>query len=205
MDQIVDFLIDYYGPIPYIAIFLILLGCGLGLPMPEDITLIAGGILTYYGVCEIKLMIAVGLFGVLVGDSIVFYLGSHFGRKLLKRWPFRLIIDETKIESIRRRLHRHGGKVLFSARFMPGVRSTVFFVSGMLHIPYRKLLLYDGIAALISVPAIVFSVYYFGDYIEHVIRLIKKVEGGIVMVIAALAIFFIVRHYQKKKKERAGV
>ena len=88
---------------------------------------------------------------------------------------------------------------------MPGVRSTVFFVSGMLHIPYRKLLLYDGIAALISVPAIVFSVYYFGDYIEHVIRLIKKVEGGIVMVIAALAIFFIVRHYQKKKKERAGV
>ena len=201
MDQIVDFLIDYYGPIPYIAIFVILLGCGLGLPMPEDITLIAGGILTYYGVCEIKLMIAVGLLGVIVGDSVVFYLGHHFGRRLLKRWPFRLIIDETKIENIRCRLHDHGGKLLFSARFMPGVRSTVFFVSGMLHIPYRKLLLYDGLAALISVPAIVFSVYYFGDYVEHVIRMIKKVEGGIVFVIVAVALFFVVRHYQKKKKK----
>ncbi|MBU6152947.1 MAG: hypothetical protein KGP28_01475, partial [Bdellovibrionales bacterium] len=56
---IVDFLIDYYGPIPYLAIFLILLACGLGVPIPEDITLIAGGILTYYGVCDVWLMIGV--------------------------------------------------------------------------------------------------------------------------------------------------
>jgi len=202
MDFIVDFLIDYYGPIPYLAIFLILLACGIGIPIPEDITLIAGGILTYYGVCDIRIMMVVGLFGVIIGDSFMFWLGHHYGRRLAKKWPFRMFIDEQKIESIRRKLKNHGGKLLFSARFMPGLRSTVFFATGMLHFPYRKLLVYDGLAAFISVPTIIFSVYYFGDYIEHVIRMIKKVEGGIFGVILLVVLLVALKYYLKKKRMR---
>lgn len=200
MDLIVDFLIDFYGPLPYFFIFLILLACGLGVPIPEDITLIAGGILAYYGVCDVWIMILVGLFGVMIGDSFVYWLGFHYGRRLVKRWPFRLFIDEEKIERIRLQLHTHGGKLLFTARFMPGVRSTVFFSSGLLHLPYSKLLWFDGMAALISVPAIVYSVYYFGDYIEQVVRTIKRVEGGIVGVIAAVILIFGIRFLVKKRR-----
>ncbi len=201
MDLIVDFLIDYYGPIPYLVIFLILLACGLGIPIPEDITLIAGGILTYYGVCDVWIMIAVGLLGVMVGDSFIFWLGHKYGRKLLKKRPFRYFLDENKVEEIRKRLESHGGKLLFSARFMPGLRSTIFFASGLLHLPYRKLLIYDGGAALISVPAIVYSVYYFGDFLESVIAWIKKVEGGIVGVIALGVIYFGVKWWLKHRKK----
>jgi membrane protein DedA with SNARE-associated domain len=204
MDFIVDLLIDYYGPIPYLAIFVILLLCGLGVPVPEDITLIAGGILAYYGVCDVWIMIGVGLLGVLLGDSIVFYLGKRYGRRLLKKWPFRMFIDETKIQNIRGKLHHHGGKLLFTARFMPGLRSTVFFASGLLHFPYRKLIVYDGAAALISVPAIVYSVYYFGDYLEYVIRLIKRVEGGVAGVIAIAVIIITVKLWLNHKKKMAA-
>lgn len=202
MNYIVDFLIDYSnGPIPYLAIFLILLACGLGIPIPEDITLFAAGVLTYYGVCDVWVMIAVCLLGVLIGDSFVFWLGHRFGRRLLKKWPFRLFLDETKIHGVREKLHKNGGKLLFAARFMPGVRSTIFFTTGLLHLPYRNLLIYDGAAAVISVPAIVYSVYYFGDLLEHVIQMIKKVEGGILAIIVAVILFFIVRHFYKKRGE----
>lgn len=201
MNLIVDFLIDYAnGPIPYLVIFLILLACGLGIPIPEDITLFAAGVLTYYGVCDIWTMIFICLFGVMIGDSFVFWLGHHFGRRLLKKWPFRLFLNEDKIDGVRQKLKVHGGKLLFAARFMPGVRSTIFFTTGLLHLPFRNLLIYDGIAALISVPAIVFSVYYFGDLLEHVIDMIKKVEGGILAVIIAAILFFVIRHYYKKRK-----
>lgn len=197
---IVDFLIDYYGPIPYVVIFLILLACGLGIPIPEDITLIAGGILTYYGVCDVWLMIAVGMAGVLIGDSLVYFLGFKFGKRLMSKWPFRAFIDETRIEGIRVRLHEHGAKLLFSARFMPGVRSTVFFASGLLHYPYRKMILFDGLAALLSVPAIVYSVYYFGDFLESVIKWIKKVEGGIIAVIVLALVIVFLRIWSKHRK-----
>jgi len=202
MNYIVDFLIDYSnGPIPYLAIFLILLACGLGVPVPEDITLFAAGVLTYYGVCDVWIMIGICLLGVMIGDSFVFWLGHHYGRKLLKRWPFRLFLDEHKVEGIRKKLHHHGGKLLFAARFMPGVRSTVFFTTGLLHLPYRNLLIYDGLAALISVPAIIYSVYYFGDLLEHVIAMIKKVEGGILAVIIAVILFFVIKHFYGKKRK----
>jgi membrane protein DedA with SNARE-associated domain len=201
MNYIVDFLIDYSnGPIPYLAIFLILLACGLGIPIPEDITLFAAGVLTYYGVCDVWTMIAVCLIGVMIGDTFVFWLGHRFGRRLMAKWPFRLFLDEKKIETVREKLHAHGGKLLFSARFMPGFRATIFFTTGLLHMPYRTLLIYDGMAALISVPAIVYSVYYFGDLLEHVIAMIKKVEGGIVGVILLVVLFFVVRHFYRKKK-----
>ncbi len=201
MNLIVDFLIDYAnGPIPYLAIFLILLACGLGIPIPEDITLFAAGVLTYYGVCDVWVMIAVCLVGVMIGDSFVFWLGHHFGRRLLKKWPFRLFLNEEKVDGVRQKLEENGGKLLFAARFMPGVRSSIFFTTGLLHLPYRNLLIYDGLAALVSVPAIVYSVFYFGDLLEQVIKMIKKVEGGILAVIIALILFFVIRHYYKKRK-----
>jgi membrane protein DedA with SNARE-associated domain len=176
-----------------------LLLCGLGIPVPEDITLIAGGILTYYGVCDVWLMIGVSLLGVMIGDSFMYWLGHRYGRRLLQKWPFRLFLDESKIQGIRDRLLKHGPKLLFSARFMPGFRSTVFFSTGMLHFPYRNLLIYDGLAALISVPAIVYSVFYLGDYLEHVIRWIKKVEGGIIGVIVLVVLIFVIKLWREKK------
>ena len=201
MNLIVDYLIDYAnGPIPYLAIFLILLACGLGIPIPEDITLFAAGVLTYYGVCDVWTMIAVCLIGVMIGDTFVFWLGHHFGRRLIKKWPFQLFLDEEKIDGVRQKLKKHGGKLLFAARFMPGFRSTIFFTTGLLHLPYRNLLIYDGLAALVSVPAIVYSVYRFGDLLEYVIKMIKKVEGGIVGVIIVGILFFVARHYYKKRK-----
>ncbi len=203
MNFIVDFLIDYAGgPIPYLAIFVILLACGLGVPIPEDITLFAAGILAYYGICDIWTIIAVGLVGVLIGDTFVFWLGHKFGRRLLKKWPFKSFIDESKIELVKKKLHKHGGKLLFAARFMPGLRSTIFFATGLLHFPYRKLLIYDGAAALISVPAIIYSVYYFGDFLEYVIKMIKKVEGGILGVIVCAIIIIATKYYFSKREQR---
>ena len=204
MNYIVDFLIDYSnGPIPYLAIFLILLACGLGIPIPEDITLFAAGVLAYYGVCDVWTMIVFSLLGVMIGDSFVFWLGRHFGRRLILKWPFRLFLNEEKIVNVREKLQEHGGKLLFAARFMPGFRATIFFTTGLLHMPFRNLLIYDGLAAMISVPAIVYSVYYFGDLLEHVIAMIKKVEGGIVGVIVLVVLFFVVRHLYRKRQKQA--
>ncbi|MBS1959462.1 MAG: DedA family protein [Bdellovibrionales bacterium] len=202
MDIIIDFLIDH-PELAYPSVFFILLGCGMGVPIPEDITLFAAGLASYYGICDVWTMIGVALAGVLIGDSFIFWLGRKFGRRLMNKRPFRYFLDETKIEAIKKRLHNHGGKLLFSARFMPGLRSTIFFSSGMLHFPYRKLLMYDGGAALISVPAIVFSVFYFGDILEKVIHWIKKVEGGIVGAIVLVIAFIVFRWWWKKRKAAA--
>ena len=195
MDKIIDILLYFHGPAPYFLIFGILLICGLGLPIPEDITLFAAGLSAYYGLTQLWLVILISYCGVLFGDSVIFLLGSTYGRKLTKKWFFQQLLPEERLNSVRTEIHRRGNKLIFAARFMPGLRAPIFFSAGTLHLPYRVFLFYDGLAALISVPTIIGAVYYFGDELDHVIRVIQRVEHSIVFLIAAVILTMLAKWY----------
>ena len=190
MDFLVDYILNFYGPTPYLIIFFILMLCGLGLPIPEDVTLIVAGLISYYGVTSLGVTIGVSIVGVLIGDIIIFYLGAHFGRRLTKKWLFHKLLPDERLNEVKEKFHKKGNKLLFFARFMPGFRAPIFFSAGTLHIPFRTFISYDGVAALISVPFIVGMVYRFGDELDWVLQVIKKVEHGI--LIGIFSVFFII-------------
>jgi membrane protein DedA with SNARE-associated domain len=204
MDSLLDFLLSFYGPIPYAVVFGILLACGLGLPIPEDITLIAAGALAYYGVTDVWIMIYVSFAGVMIGDSFVFFLGKHYGRSLTKLWLFRRALSEERLLAASERFRSPKGSwLLFAARFMPGLRAPIFFSAGVLHVPYTRFLVQDGGAALLSVPAIVYATYYYGDYLEKVISTIKSAEYGILGVIGVVLAFTFWK-WKKSKRNPIG-
>lgn len=67
-----DILIAIFTDYGYFAVFFILLICGFGVPIPEDITLVAGGIIAGLGFADVHTMFAVGAVGVLIGDGTMF-------------------------------------------------------------------------------------------------------------------------------------
>jgi len=199
MEWITDWLVAHVsGWTAYGAVFLILLACGLGLPIPEDITLFAAGVLAYNSLVDVYGMILVSLIGVMVGDSFTFLLGYHYGSKLVKKWPFSSFITESRLILLQGKLHEQGSKVIFAARFMPGMRAAIFFSAGTLKLPFRVFFFYDGSAALISVPAIIYATYYFGEHLAYVLSVIRKVEYGIVGIIV---FFILVAIYKVKFKK----
>lgn len=200
MEQLVDYLLQMNEHTAMAAIFFILLACGLGVPIPEDITLIAAGLLAYYEVGSVWSMIIIGFLGVMIGDTIVFYIGHHYGKKILKKPFFKRFLPPEKYEEVSKTFKKRGKKILFAARFMPGLRAPMFFSAGSLGVPYYVFLLLDGSAALISVPAIVYSVYALGDEIDYVVHIIKKVQHGILFAIAAGILFFAGRWYVKHRR-----
>jgi membrane protein DedA with SNARE-associated domain len=202
MDRLLDFLLNFHGPTPYFVIFGILLGCGIGLPLPEDIILLTAGLLAYYGLTNVWLTIVVGLLGVTLGDTLIFWLGSHYGRRITKKWFFHKLLPDDRLLAVSRRFKRRGNRLIFAARFMPGLRAPIFFSAGTLHLPYRVFLFYDGMAALLSVPLIVGAVYYFGDNLDQVVQAIQKFEHGIVLVIAALMMIMFGKWYVTHRKLR---
>src|SRR3546814_8796489 len=68
-------------------LFIALMICGAGLPLPEDITLVAGGVIAGLGYANVHTMVALAMFGVLLGDSAIFMLGHHYGARILQ-WRF---------------------------------------------------------------------------------------------------------------------
>jgi len=204
MDRLVDFLLNFYGPTPYLIIVGILLLCGLGLPLPEDITLFAAGLLSYYGVTHVGWMIVICFVGILAGDSLTYYLGHHFGRKLTKKWIFHKLLPDDRLAAVQKRLREQGNRLIFAARFMPGLRAPIYFTAGTLHLPYRVFLFYDGAAALISVPAIIGAVYFFGDELDHVVRVIQRIEHGLGFVVVGGFFAILGKWYITHRKLKRG-
>lgn len=200
MDFLVDFLLNFYGPVHYLFIFAMLLLCGFGVPIPEDIALIVAGIISYYGLTDVHIMTIVGFLGVMIGDSLIFLLGQKYGMRLTRSGFFARLLSPERLETVGRTFRERGNKMLFAARFMPGLRMPMFFSAGTLGIPFRVFFFYDGLAALLSVPLIVYSVFYFGDRIEEVVRWIKRVEHGIIFVILAVIAFAVVKWALSKRK-----
>jgi len=202
IDSIIQAIQSIHEPYSYMLVFGVLLLCGFGLPVPEDITLIAGGLMAYYGRADVFVMIGTGLAGVMIGDGVMFHVGKRFGYRVFEwKWMAKILHAE-RLEAVKDKLKNHGYKVIFSARFMPGVRSLVFLSSGALGIPFRVFLLFDGMAALISVPAIVYSCFFFGSQINQAVGVIKNVEHGILAVIGLGILYFVVKYFLKKRRER---
>lgn len=200
MDALVDFLLNFYGPMPYLIVFGILLACGLGVPIPEDITLVVGGILAYYGVSNVWVMIVVCLAGVMIGDSLVFWLGAKYGRALTKKWFFHKVLPDERLDAVQGKFKQYGNKLIFAARFMPGLRAPIFFSAGVLHLPFSVFFLFDGVAALLSVPAIVGGVYLFGDEIDHFIKVMRSFEYGILAAIVTVILLLTLKWYLNHRK-----
>ena len=87
IDAIINWIQSIHEPYTYLLVFGILLLCGFGLPIPEDITLITGGLMAYYGKADVFVMIGVGLAGVMIGDGAMFQLGKRFGTRVFEwKW-----------------------------------------------------------------------------------------------------------------------
>ncbi len=185
----------------YLYAFGILILCGFGLPVPEDITLVAGGLVSGLGATNPHVMLAVCFAGVLLGDSIIYIAGKLFGYKIQKFKPIRKILSPRRFAQVQRQFAKYGIWVLFAARFMPGLRAPIFLVSGMSRrIPFIHFLMMDGLAALISVPVWVYLGYFFANQIPE---LLEKVKTGqsimhiIIGFIICIVLFFWGKHWLK--------
>lgn len=198
-------LISIFAQYDYIAVFCVLIACGLGVPIPEDIAIVAGGIIcglsvgTPYAV-NVNLMIVVSLSGVLIGDGIIFTLGRYLGSRVTRLPGLKHIITPENYAKIQEKAHKHGDKILFVARFLPGLRAPIFIISGISHrVSLLKFIVMDGAAALISVPALVYLGYYFAYDIGDVIGYIRKCEHFIFGVILISVMAFLVYKYIKNR------
>ncbi len=209
--DVVTYLLSLDAATIYAIAFGVLLLCGFGLPIPEDITLVLVGYMTFASMpdgsprphANVWVATTVGFLGAMIGDSIMFVLGRRFGHILEKIWPFRSLLADGRRELAEGFLKRNGPKVMFSARFMPGLRSVVFFVSGTMGIRYPQFIVFNGLAALISIPALVISAWYFGEQIELVITKARQAEHGILALIVGVFLIYLLKVWWKNRRERA--
>lgn len=198
----IDLLISIFSDYGYFAVFFILLLCGFGLPIPEDITLVTGGIIAGLGYADVHTMFLVCMAGVLIGDGTMFMLGRIFGQRILAFAPIRRIVTPKRFTQVQEKFVKYGNRVLFVARFLPGLRSPIFIIAGMSRrVKLWQFLIMDGIAACISVPIWV----YLGDYGAYnrdwLMKMIHRGQAGLWVIIGILVIFLLLKYFKHKRQK----
>lgn len=209
MEKFLDFLVYIPDVFDYLIIFGILIICGLGLPLPEDIPLIASGYLIWQGSLHWLPTLFVTISAVLIGDTILFWIGRKIGVRYLEKRRSTSWANPERIRKVETWFKKYGAGVIFLARFVMGLRSVVFLLAGAMRMKYWIFLSLDGLAALLSVPLWIALGYWlslhFGEdvsgFLRHAnnLKTIFTVAVVLAVVIVGVRIYFQVRKAQKAK------
>jgi membrane protein DedA with SNARE-associated domain len=155
----------------YLLIMLVLVLAGGGLPLPEEVPVVAAGVLSSTGQMHPGLAFAACLAGALLGDCVMYAIGRHFGRRVVREhrlWA-RFVHPEREAQ-IEHMLQVHGLKVFFLARFLVGLRSPVYLAAGVLRVPFRRFLFFDLLCATAVIGTFFGLSYCFGHAIARWVR-----------------------------------
>ena len=196
----------------YAAVFFVLVICGFGVPIPEDLTLVTGGVISGMGYTNPHMMFAVGMLGVLVGDGVMFAAGRIWGQKILRFKPIARIMTPKRYAQVQEKVDKYGNWVLFVARFLPGLRTAVFVTAGISRkVSYLRFIIMDGLAALISVPIWIYLGEYGAHNIDWLMAKMHSLQSGIFVIlgIGAAVVAWIwwkkrqrIQFYRSKLKEK---
>jgi membrane protein DedA with SNARE-associated domain len=204
--DLLQHLITIFAENGYVAVFIALMICGAGLPLPEDITLVAGGVIAGLGFANVHAMFALAMFGVLLGDSAIFLLGHHYGARILQ-WRFvARVLTPSRYAMVQEKFERYGNRMLFFARFLPGMRTTVYLTAGTTHrVSFLRFVLIDTLAALISVPFWVYLGFFGADNHDWLVKWIHRGQSSLWAMVGILVLVVLVLWWRRRHRGRCGL
>ena len=148
LQQFIGFLPD--GGSYLLLLFLIALAESLpmiGLLVPGSTLIVLAGFLSSHGKGSLLLLGVVTMGGAFLGDLFSFWLGSHYGAKLLKLRIFPR--HHQMVKRSERFFVAHGGKSIFFARFLGPIRGITPFIAGLSGMSGRPFCGYALVSAIL--------------------------------------------------------
>lgn len=188
--KIVNFIVEYFNLYGYYLVFFFLLAENtfmLGLLIPGETVLLLSSFLAAAGGLDIATVIGVASLAAILGNNAGYFIGREGGRRLMERVGSRWLSPE-RIRAAEEYFDRHGQKTVFIGRFVAGVRTFVPVLAGASKMPYSKFLLYTVASVVLWTAAIGLLGYFFGQNAGLLLKIIKRTELAIlVLVLIALA------------------
>ena len=175
-----------YGPM---LVFVLLLLSGIGIPVGEDIVNIPAGFLVGNGTFPGLPTFLAAYFGVLFGDCMWFFVCRRFGTPLLHKNWFKRIAHPRRLLEVKHQFEHKGLWVLVIARFIPGGRTPVITMAGLMHMRWRDFLLAEAPSVAITAPLQVGLGYLIGRGLSdsNTAEMVLSIVG-LIFVIFALSL-----------------
>jgi membrane protein DedA with SNARE-associated domain len=176
----IEGVIEYFS---YGGLLVVLLLGSLGLPIPEEVPIVAAGMLSHQQVMRWWLALPTCIVGVLAGDVILYWAGRHWGERVLDRPLIGRLFTRARLEQIRAGYRRRGVLIVFLARNVMGLRAAAFVGAGVVALPFWKFAAADAAAIGYGVPLSFGLAYLFSRHLNAVLAEVHRIEGWIALLV----------------------
>lgn len=197
LDRYLDILIQNYGSIIYLILFLIVfIETGLVVMpfLPGDSLLFIAGAFAARGDMNIIFLFITLSIAAIIGDSFNYWIGSYIGDKVFtnNRFVKKQYVDRTK-----EFYAKYGGKTIVLARFLPIIRTFAPFVAGIGRMEYSKFLGFNILGGLAWVGILLFGGYFFGR-----IQFVQENLMKFILLIIFISIIPVIIEYVRNRKRK---
>ena len=171
----------------------------IGFVLPGETAVLLGGFLASQGDLGIVTLCVLVVLAAIVGDSVGYEVGKHFGPRVLQLRPLRK--HESRLDGAQQALRRRGGPAVFLGRWTAFLRAVMPGLAGLSQMRYRTFLLWNALGGIVW--GVTFSLvgYFAGASYEKVAKTIGK-DSAIVLgvVVVAVLVFW---HFRRRHSEES--
>ena len=185
-------LLGHYG---YVIVFVGVFAESMGIPVPGETVLIAAGIVAHRGSIDLGTTIALGIAGAVLGDQLGYVIGRRGGRPFVLRWGRYVAITPDRLTKADAFFERHGGKAVFLARFVAGLRVFGALMAGVSRMRWSTFIVYNTLGGIVWATSAVLLGFFAGSS-YHLIEHWSSRAGLVlvVLVVLVLAVHLANRH-----------
>lgn len=193
LDQFIGF-IEQYG---YFALFFSLWLGIIGAPIPDELIVMTGGLVSSFRILQAIPAFLVIYLGVISGLSIGYVLGRLIGAPILL-WLQRKKKISIYIEKSKKLLSTYGSFALIISYALPFVRHLVPYLVGVNKMPFTRYALCSFSAGLVWTFIYFILGRLFGNHIDEIAALVYRYGWLMIMMLGVVAGIWFIVNYRKK-------
>jgi membrane protein DedA with SNARE-associated domain/rhodanese-related sulfurtransferase len=196
MNRTVDFLVHHGTAVLFAAVFVE----QIGVPLPSALWLFAAGALIGAGSMNGLLALGAAAAGSLLADLIWFYLGRHYGNRVLGLLCRISLEPDSCVRRTQDVFARHGIQGIVVAKFIPGLNTLAPPMAGSSGVSAHRFILFDGLGSVLYVGSFMVVGFLFSHQLEQVMAAASTLgSGALALVLGLLALYIGYKYYQRRR------
>ena len=167
----------------------------VGFVLPGETSLLIGGVLAHQGVWPLWLFLSCAIVAAIVGESVGYEIGKHFGPRIQVSGLGRFV-GERRWQLAQRIFDKYHAGAIFFGRAQALLRALVPALAGMNRVPYRTFLKWNAAGGIVFSTIIVMLGYEFSTQLSKVEHALKYWAIGF-LTIAVIVILYLKRKLEK--------
>lgn len=200
MSGLVDGLLSAPPTAVYLLVVLLVFGEAavfVGFVLPGETAVVIGGVLAARQEIDLPVLILLVAVAAVVGDSVGYEVGRHFGPRVLAWRPLQR--HEARLGRAQGFLRERGGAAVFLGRWTAFLRAVMPGLAGVSGMPYRRFLVWNAIGGIAWGTTFCLVGYLAGNSYEVVARRIGT--GGAVVTVVLVVLAVGVLHLRRRRQE----